>query len=192
MISAFLKLYLGSDFRYVKSLKKELIFVDKRKLLVSSSMGLILFLLLIDASLAEKRESNDFWESQEKPGAEAQEFKSKVMKFKDKRDTELALLIQQRDIKIQALSDDLKKVTQSDVAKIKKDQQTIQERKLKGEDLSKAQTILFKEEQSVMQKFLEMQKQVNDVKAIYDQEIRNLIQAYAQQFAILQQMSHEK
>ncbi len=158
-----------------------------RKQFIVFLMCLCFGWLGMDTTRVEGKEANGPWEAQEKPGAEAQEFKNNVMELKNRRDTEIAALIKQRDGKIQELLNTLKQTTQADITQINKDQQYIQQNKLKGKTLAKAQTALRQEELALNQKSLVIKQEIKAVGEIYDQQIQRLIQAFAKQFELLQQ-----
>ena len=167
-----------------------MVVIAKRKLLFTTFISLSFFLLITAASRAKKWGTNGPWEAQEKPrseAAEAQQFKNNVQQLKDKRDAEIAALVKERNAKIQALQDGLKKMTQEKIAKIKKDKQYIQQKMALGQDMTKSQAMLMQEEQALMKQSLAVQQQADNIKTVYDQRIRSLTQAYAQQFSILQQ-----
>jgi hypothetical protein len=129
-------------------------------------------------------------ESREKPGDEAQEaqqFKDSVMQLKNKRDADINELIRQRNAKIQSLMDQFKTLSQKGAAKIQQEKNFIQLQASQGKDVSKAKAVLMQEEQALMKESMAVQQQVNTIKAAYDQQIQKLSQAYAQQFAVMQQ-----
>ena len=172
------------------------VFANKSKLLLIVLVGLSFCLLNAKISRAASWGSPSSWlqtgaapgkEAQEKPGAEAQAFKKNVEQLKSKRDDDIAALLKERNAKIQALQDAFKELSQKEVAKIKQDKQAIQQRMMQGQDMKKAQALLMQQEQALRQQSLNIQKQANTIKLTYDQQIQKLTQAYAQQFAILQQ-----
>ena len=155
---------------------------------------LIIFLMYIclewtgiDAARLESAAANGPWEAQKKTAAEAPELENNVMALKNKRDSEIATLIKQRDQKIQSLLTNLKHVTQTDVAKINQDRQNIQKNKLKAQDLAKIKNILQQEELALQQKSLVVEQEINTITEIYAQQIQRITMAYAQQFQLLQQ-----
>lgn len=125
--------------------------------------------------------------TQPRPGASPKAYQEQLTALKNRRDTEIAALIKQRDAQLLALQQQLKNMVQGDISQIRKDQIQIQQKIRQGQDMSAARKMLAQQEQIAVQKSNALQVQINKIKLNYDQQIEKVAQAYAQTFANLQQ-----